>query len=339
MKILYGVQGTGNGHISRARSMATEFNKLGVEVDYLFTSKPKDKMFDMECFGNYKHRTGLTFVTNDGKIKYLKTAAHLKPIQFIHDVMNLNIAEYDLIISDYEPITAWAGRYFNVDVVGIGHQYAFNCNIPKQGNNMLTNVIMKYFAPTSSEFGLHWHHFNQPILPPIVEQFDVVPSKIDNKFLVYLGFENTQTVIDLLEPFTDFDFHIYTSNPIDVDSTHITCNPLSKDKFTSDLLDCRGIITNSGFELVSEALTLGKQILVKPIIGQMEQESNAAALEYLNYGDTMSDLNSADISKFLNEDKSLRVVFPNVAKHLAHELCSISQINIDALWNSVEVIR
>jgi UDP:flavonoid glycosyltransferase YjiC (YdhE family) len=37
MKILYGVQGTGNGHISRARLMADAFSRRNdVEVDYLF---------------------------------------------------------------------------------------------------------------------------------------------------------------------------------------------------------------------------------------------------------------------------------------------------------------
>ena len=34
MKILYGVQGTGNGHISRAREMARAFATLGGDVDF-----------------------------------------------------------------------------------------------------------------------------------------------------------------------------------------------------------------------------------------------------------------------------------------------------------------
>lgn len=36
MRILYGVQGTGNGHLSRARVMAKALMKQDIEVDFLF---------------------------------------------------------------------------------------------------------------------------------------------------------------------------------------------------------------------------------------------------------------------------------------------------------------
>ena len=38
MQILYGVQGTGNGHITRARTMARALTDSSIEVDYLFSS-------------------------------------------------------------------------------------------------------------------------------------------------------------------------------------------------------------------------------------------------------------------------------------------------------------
>src|SRR5690606_32265718 len=56
MKILYGVQGTGNGHITRTRAMARELGKRSVAVDYLFSGRPADKFFDMEEFGDYRVR-------------------------------------------------------------------------------------------------------------------------------------------------------------------------------------------------------------------------------------------------------------------------------------------
>jgi len=36
MKILYGVQGTGNGHLTRARVMAKACKEKGIEVDWIF---------------------------------------------------------------------------------------------------------------------------------------------------------------------------------------------------------------------------------------------------------------------------------------------------------------
>ena len=41
---------------------------------------------------------------------------------------------------------------------------------------------------------------------------------------------------------------------------------------------CAGVVCNSGFELISECLQLGKTVLTRPVLGQMEQMSNAFAL-------------------------------------------------------------
>lgn len=43
MKIFYGIQGTGNGHITRGRIMAREFQAANLEVTYQFTGRPQDK--------------------------------------------------------------------------------------------------------------------------------------------------------------------------------------------------------------------------------------------------------------------------------------------------------
>ena len=61
MKILYGIQGTGNGHITRARVMAKAFKQRNVEVDYLFSGRPADQYFDMDVFGDYRVFEGVTF--------------------------------------------------------------------------------------------------------------------------------------------------------------------------------------------------------------------------------------------------------------------------------------
>ena len=55
-KILYGVQGTGQGHISRARGVAHALKDYDVDVTWLFSGRDKDKLFDMEPFGDFKHR-------------------------------------------------------------------------------------------------------------------------------------------------------------------------------------------------------------------------------------------------------------------------------------------
>ena len=90
MKIFYGVQGTGNGHITRARVMAKELYLAGFDVNFQFTGRPQDKFFDMEVFNGYQHRDGLTFNTDHGKVSYIKTAFQAKPIRFVQDVKTLD---------------------------------------------------------------------------------------------------------------------------------------------------------------------------------------------------------------------------------------------------------
>lgn len=341
MKIFYGVQGTGNGHITRARVMAKELQAAGIDVHFQFTGRPADKYFDMEVFNGYESRTGLTFHTEKGQVSYLKTALDAKPITFIKDMKSLDLSGYDLVISDFEPVTAWAAKSRKIPVLGIGHQYAFNHKIPREGSDPIADQVMKYFAPADKGIGLHWHHFGQPILPPIIETPDLPKSMIKNKIVVYLPFEDQNEVIRLLSPFNNFEFHLYSPEPVPSTFSHIICNPLSRDGFQKDLYDCAGIISNAGFELASESLQLGKKILAKPLHAQMEQISNAAALHQLGYGHVMQDMNSHAIDHWLHDNRAVHISYPNIAKVLVHwiqdGMPEMDEDFIEAVWSDVNV--
>jgi uncharacterized protein (TIGR00661 family) len=226
-------------------------------------------------------------------------------------------------------------------VVGIGHQYAFRHKIPKQGSDPIADTVMHFFAPVTKGVGLHWHHFGQPILPPIIEtDEDIVPA-IANKILVYLPFEDTSTIIAYLAPFSHFDFHVYTPDPVVSELGHIQCKPLSRDGFKKDLYDCSGIISNAGFELASEALHLGKKILVKPLRSQMEQSSNAAALRTLGFGHSMSELNRAITEHWLHTANAVKVSYPNTANILVNwfqqGMPEMTTDFIENIWQGVDI--
>lgn len=343
MRIFYGVQGTGNGHITRARVMAKELSAAGIDVTFQFSGRPADKYFDMNVFNGYQLRKGLTFNTDNGQVNYLKTIRDARPITFIREVSALDLSSYDLVISDFEPVTAWAAKIRKKNILGIGHQYAFRHKVPRKGSDPLAEQVMKYFAPAGRSVGLHWHHFGQPILPPIIDTLNPPKSIIKNKIVVYLPFEALQEVIQLLSPFKQFDFHVYSHEVVTSTFNHISCNPLSRDGFQADLYDCAGIFTNAGFELASEALQLGKKILVKPLYAQMEQISNAAALQQLGYGHTMTDLDSAVIEHWLHENHATRVTYPNIAKILVQwiqdGMPDMDGEFIENIWNTVEVYK
>lgn len=341
-KIFYGVQGTGNGHITRARVMAKALYAAGFDVTFQFTGRPADKYFDMEIFGDYQVKAGLTFNTNKGQVSYLKTALEAQPISFMRDIKALDLSGYDLVISDFEPVTAWAARRQKKQVIGIGHQYAFRHNIPREGSDPIANQVMNYFAPADIGVGLHWHHFGQPILPPIIETHPVPESVQANKIVVYLPFEDSHEVIQHLAPFENFEFHVYSPHVVPSKYSHIICKPLSRDGFQNDVYDCAGIISNAGFELASESLQLGKKILAKPLHAQMEQISNAAALKQLGYGHTMFDIDAAVIEDWLHNPHAIRVTYPNVAEILVQWLKDgMPEINAEfaeKVWEGVDVL-
>ncbi|OHX37544.1 glycosyltransferase [Methylomonas sp. LWB] len=343
MKIFYGVQGTGNGHITRARVMARELNTAGFDVTFQFSGRPADKYFDMEVFNGYQLKDGLTFNTHKGQVSYVKTALQAKPIRFVKDIGSLDLSGYDLIISDFEPVTAWAAKRQRKPVLGIGHQYAFGHDIPRAGGDPIAERVMKYFAPADIGVGLHWHHFGQPILPPIIETPAFPQSVQANKILVYLPFEDIGEVMTLLSPFENYQFHVYAPEPIASPYSHIQCKPLSRQGFQTDLYDSAGIISNAGFELASESLQLGKKILVKPLHAQMEQISNAAALKQLGYGHTMYNLDAAVIDEWLRHPHAVHVTYPNVAKvivdWLKDGMPAMDADFTERVWEKVDVLQ
>lgn len=342
MHIYYGVQGTGNGHITRARVMAKELALAGIQVDFQFSGRAFDQYFDMSIFNNYQLRQGMTLAIENGQNSYLKTVLNTQPITFIKEVKALDLLGYDLVISDFEPVSAWAARLQDVPVLGIGHQYAFQYKVPKQGSDPLAELVMKFFAPVDIGVGLHWQHFGQPILPPIIERPTPSIPIARNKILVYLPFEDTHTIIRYLRPFKDFDFHIYTPDPVISKFDFISCHTLSRDGFQNDLQDCVGIISNAGFALVSEALYLGKKILIKPIQAHMEQLSNALALRQLGYGYVMPAFNTGIIQHWLHEGVAVQVSYPNTANILVQwiqqGMPKMHQETIEAIWDAVDII-
>ncbi|AQQ68183.1 hypothetical protein Mag101_11445 [Microbulbifer agarilyticus] len=314
MKILYGVQGTGNGHISRARAMAEAFQQFPeLEVQWLFSGRPPEKLFAMDAFGDYWWREGLTFVHKEGKIDQLATARQLDLRKLLKDIRELPVNDFDLVISDFEPVTAWAAKKRKCPSIGLGHQYAFDHAIPAPAFGWLPRAIMKLFAPVPLGLGMHWYHFGQPILPPIAHAHEgAVPAEQDH-VLVYLPFEHALPLLQELKQLPQ-KFIVY-GLPTDLPKAdNITLKAPSIEGFRHDVATARAIICNSGFELIAETLTLGKPILTRPLKGQFEQEANAMALQELQLARVVKHIDALTIGRWLEEQpRGVRIDWPDVA--------------------------
>ena len=339
MRILYGVQGTGNGHLSRARVVAKSLAKHDIQVDYFFSGRQPQQFFDMQAFGDYRVCAGLTFVTQKGRVSIPKTLMHNSAIELWRDIRELDLSGYDLLLNDFEPVSAWAARRQGVPSIGISHQASLKYPVPKVGNSWFNNWLLENFAPVDQALGCHWHHFGYPILPPFV---DVSRCAVEHShdILVYLPFESPQAIAELLHPFHDYRFMVYHSQAAPVAlPEHILWHGFDREGFKADLASCGGVIANAGFELASEALTLGKKLLVKPLLGQFEQLSNVAALELLAAADSMMTLEPQTVKRWLKRGSPEPINYPDVGDLLVPWLLAgnwqDSQSLCRELWQQV----
>ncbi|GAB5381367.1 MAG: glycosyltransferase family protein [Aliiglaciecola sp.] len=312
MKILYGVQGTGNGHIARARVMAKALSKRNdIEVDYVFSGRDPGGYFDMEVFGNYRTYQGLTFITQNGAINRWKTLRQANIKQLIKDILDLDVAKYDVLLNDFEPITAWAAKLKFLASISISHQAAFKHNVPKSGESLSDRLLMRTFAPCEVNLGVHWYHFGFPIMPPFIEE-SRNDANMGSKILVYLPFENLSEIKDMLDQFQHTQFECY--HP-EIDQERFTKNThwrrLSKVNFRKSLFNCAGVIANGGFELSSECLQLGKKILIKPLKKQYEQSSNCATLTRMGRGSCMNELDVNLVQQWLPKEPPEPIQYPD----------------------------
>ncbi|WP_287372804.1 glycosyltransferase family protein [Prosthecochloris sp.] len=320
MKILFGVQGTGNGHISRSRELVTSLRDFGHEVEVIISGRKEEELKEIEVFAPYKVLKGLTLVTYRGKMNYIETMFQLDLGRLMTDVFMLDVNEIDLIITDFEPVTSMAARVKNILSVGFGHQYAFRYDVPTAKGSIFERYTLLNFAPAQYNAGLHWHHFNEPIFPPVIPQslYDAeeVEAK-ESKVLVYLPFEEVEDVSKLLIPFDNHEFYIYGKVKDDHDDGHLHYRGYSREGFLRDLQESRGVVCNAGFELPGEALHLGKKLLVRPLDGQIEQESNALAIEELSLGMTMHSLDGDILRDWLLKPNRAPMGYSKTVNYIA----------------------
>ena len=111
MKILYAIQGTGNGHLSRARDIIPILQK-NHEVNLLISGTQAD----IELPYPVKYRfNGLGFIFGaNGGIDLVETYKKNYIKRLFAELNSLPVEEYDLVINDFEPVSAWACYIKNV---------------------------------------------------------------------------------------------------------------------------------------------------------------------------------------------------------------------------------
>lgn len=323
MKILYGIQGTGNGHISKAETIYPLLKKYG-QVDVLVSAKNYSLK---PSFPIKFHKTGISFVTKNGKIDLWQSLLCLRLYTFLKDIFTFPFFKYDLIISDFEPITAWGAKLNKLKSIQISHQASFYSEFTPRPirKDVFAEFIIKYFSPTTTYIGLHFKSYSENISEPIIKKklYEITVTE-QSHITVYLPYLNNDILLSFFLSFTYYDFHVFAPQvKSEYRKGNVVFKPVSNEGFIESLASCYGVVCNAGFETPSEALFLGKRLLVVPLANQYEQYCNVKALKLLGVM-SINCLNQYTKHTFFNwlNSKPIKIAFNCTIEQLIYSKIS-----------------
>jgi len=167
MKILYAIQTTGNGHLARAQSIIPRLKEIA-DIDIITSGPKNDFLLEEEPIYHYH---GLTFFyTDTGAVNWLKTIFLNNYFRFIKEITSCPIKKYDLIINDFEPVSAWSAKFKNIKCFELTNQYSMGLkNIPKPNNySRIVLHAIKYIIPSNLGYGYHYKKYTDRIFFPII---------------------------------------------------------------------------------------------------------------------------------------------------------------------------
>ena len=319
MRILYGIQGTGNGHVARAREILPILNKHA-HVDVILSGN--QSQIDLGFDVNY-HSEGLTFKSSKkGGIAYLKSVFTASPIDLIRDIRQLPVKKYDLVISDFEPVSSWSALIHGVPCIEMSHQAAVSHKLaPKPAAvDRVGSYVLSHYSPAKKKYGFHFEAFAQDIFTPVIRK-DVRELTPENNgyYTVYLPFYVDDYLIRFLQQF-EANWHVFSKSAKGIEQLkNVKIQAIENKAFLSSLEGCEGVLCGAGFELPSEALFLGKKLMVIPMHGQYEQQCNAAALQGIGIDvlDSLDLIHHRTINYWINKPMQKGIInYPDQTEYI-----------------------
>jgi len=309
--ILYGVNGEGAGHSTRANEVLAHLVARGHTVRVASFDRGlrnlKDRFDVTEIYG-----FRLAYVNN--RVRYQRTIAKnlLSVPQAARSLSRLKdlVDEWkiDFVITDFEPLTCHVGHRKGLPVISIDNQHCLTnavVSYPKQYRRdaAAAKLVTRLMTPRADAY-LVISFFRAPVrkrntflFPPLLRQqiLKAAPT-VGDHVLVYVT--SPAPALAKLLSSVRCQFVAYGFGKEGREGNILYKRP-SLDGFFADLVCARAVVANAGFSLVSEALHLGKPYLAVPVRHQFEQIFNAYWLEKSGYGAYWDELNKERVEAFL----------------------------------------
>jgi uncharacterized protein (TIGR00661 family) len=310
--ILYGVNGEGSGHSTRAREIITHLEAQGHRVHVAsFDRGYRNLKEDFEV----TEIDGLRLAYVHNRVRYGKTVlrnlAHLPHTAHKVRALGRKAEDWavDLVITDFEPISCHVGHKLGLPVIAIDNQHLLTdteISYPREYRKdaAATKLVTRLMTPRADAY-LVISFFTAPVkknkrtflFPPILRR-EVLETKPMSRDFVLVYLTSAATELTNVLKSVRQRFVCYGFNREGADGNLDFRTP-GLDAFLPDLSACRAIVANAGFSLISEALYLGKPYLAWPVKRQFEQVFNAYYVGKMGYGAYWDDLNKERVESFL----------------------------------------
>ena len=319
MKILYAIQGTGNGHLSRARDIIPILQRKG-ELDILVSGIQADITLPYPVKYQYK---GLSFIFGKkGGVDLIETYLKNNMRRILREIKSLPIEEYDLVINDFEPVSAWAAYLKKKSCISLSHQCAVlskDAPVPKE-KDRLGRLILERYAPATSRYGFHFASFDEHTYTPVIRK-QVRELTVSDKghYTVYLPAYEDKKLLKTFQRFKDIRWQVFSKhNKKAFTIENVSIMPINNEAFIESMASCSGMLCGAGFETPAEALFLNKKLMVIPMKNQYEQHCNAAALAAIGVP-VLKNLKKKRmplIEEWLQHGKVIPVNFPDMTEQI-----------------------
>ena len=322
MKILYATQATGNGHIVRANVLVPKL-KQKAEVDVFISGQNAQLKFN----GNSITNKGLSlFYSENGGLNYHKILRKNSVLEFLKSVQKVSLDKYDLIINDFEPVTAYAAKLRQKKIIGLSHQSAvLHTAAPKPNKKYpFSKLILQKYAPVQKSLGFHFTKYDEDTFHPIIRNsIKKLNCANEDYFLVYLPSYRNQEIYKVLSQLKQADWVIFSPfSKISKKQGNCTFLPIDEQLFTSYLATTKGVLCGAGFEFPAEVLHLKKMLYVIPIKGQFEQHCNYLALKELGVMGS-EDFNVLKLQKWIVTNYIVSINFTDDTDEIINRVLTI----------------
>jgi len=337
--ILYGVNGEGAGHSTRAREVISHLQQRGHAVHIVsFDRGLANLRKDFEATEIFGWR--LAYVNN--QVRYRRTVAKnlLAARRTVASVSRLKTLvdekAIDLVVTDFEPLSCHAGRSKRLPVISIDNQHCLtnaDVSYPRQYRRdaAAAKIVTRLMVPranaylVTSFFAAHVTRPNTFLFPPILRECILKAKPCEGEHILVYVTSPAPALAKLLAS-VRCSFIAYGFGREGREGNIVYKKP-SLDGFLADLIVAKAIIANAGFSLVTEALHLGKPYLAIPVAHQFEQIFNAYWLERAGYGAYWERLNKERVESFLYN-----------LPHFREELSSYPRQGNDALFAKLDAL-